>query len=51
MDKVRTVFPTTYVTGTLFWPVVNVLNFRFCPPAYRILYVNLAGLFWNTILR
>lgn len=36
--------------GFFFWVPVNVLNFAVVPPAGRVLYVNAAGLLWNTYL-
>ena len=42
--------PCTCCPGSVFWPAVNVANFMWCPPKYRVLYVNVCGLFWNTYL-
>ncbi|GLC35329.1 hypothetical protein PLESTF_001216500 [Pleodorina starrii] len=64
-DKLRGAFVQTYIAGrgqgppagrpgglagSVFWPAANMLNFMFCPPAGRLLYVNCAGLAWNAIL-
>jgi protein Mpv17 len=43
-------FVPTYLAGSVFWPIANVFNFMFVPSSYRVLYVNVAGLFWNTYL-
>ena len=32
------------------WPPLQLINFTFVPLQYRVLYVNLANLFWNTYL-
>lgn len=49
-EKVKKTVPATFVTGSVFWPAVNVLNFMMVPPAGRVVYVNVAGLFWNAWL-
>lgn len=36
--------------GWAFWPVANIINFRFVPSTSRVAYVNAAGLVWNAIL-
>lgn len=36
--------------GLLVWPAANIINFRYIPSQYRILYVNMIGLGWNTYL-
>ncbi|GLI70563.1 hypothetical protein VaNZ11_015486 [Volvox africanus] len=48
--KLRNSFAQTYLAGSLFWPAANMINFMYCPPSARILYVNCAGLIWNAIL-
>ncbi|GIL42297.1 hypothetical protein Vafri_318 [Volvox africanus] len=48
--KLRNSFAQTYMAGSLFWPAANMINFMYCPPSARILYVNCAGLIWNAIL-
>lgn len=37
--------------GSVFWPAANMFNFMLVPPSGRVLYVNAAGLLWNTFLR
>jgi hypothetical protein len=32
------------------YTAANMINFMFCPPAYRVLYLNAGGLFWNAFL-
>ena len=36
-----------FVAGSAFWPAANMVNFMYCPPMYRVLYLNVAGLYWN----
>ncbi|KAI8917556.1 hypothetical protein DFJ77DRAFT_456824 [Powellomyces hirtus] len=50
LPRIRGKFQEVFVNGTLVWPVANVISFRFVPVAYRIPYVNLVGLGWNTYL-
>jgi hypothetical protein len=51
LDKLRSNFASTFVGGSVFWPVVNMINFRFVPSTHRLLYVNGCGLVWNAFLR
>ena len=39
-ERLSASFPATYATGTVFWPLANVLNFRYVPATRRVLYVN-----------
>lgn len=39
-----------FVAGSAFWPAANMVNFMYCPPMYRVLYLNVAGLYWNAFL-
>ena len=41
--------PTLYVNWS-FWPAFHVLNFRFVPPADRILYINAVQVLFNVFL-
>jgi protein Mpv17 len=54
METVRQEFKDKFininVNGLLVWPIANVINFRYIPSHYRVLYVNLIGLGWNTYL-
>lgn len=51
VEKVQALFLPTFASGSVFWPLANVLNFRFVPPTHRVLYVNAMGLLWNAFLR
>lgn len=46
-EKVKKATPQTFAAGCAFWPIVNVFNFLYVAPAGRVMYVNVAGLFWN----
>jgi protein Mpv17 len=43
-------FIPTMITGAVFWPCVNVVNFMVVPSHQRVAYVGLAGLIWNAYL-
>ena len=36
--------------GACFWPAANMVNFMYCPPKHRVLFLNGGGLFWNAFL-
>lgn len=40
----------TLQTNYKFWPLVQIINFSFIPLENRILFVNVAAIFWNTYL-
>lgn len=40
----------TLKTNYKFWPFVQIINFTFVPLHNRILFVNVAAVFWNTYL-
>ncbi|GAB6030843.1 hypothetical protein CHUAL_007680 [Chamberlinius hualienensis] len=43
-------FLFVYLMDWLFWPPVQALNFYMVPPAFRVLYVNVALLLWDIFL-
>jgi protein Mpv17 len=51
IEKLRTNFVNTFLGGSVFWPVVNMINFVHVPSTHRLLYVNGCGLIWNAFLR
>ena len=40
----------TFSMGCFFWPATNIFNFTLVPSSHRVLYVNAAGLLWNSYL-
>ena len=36
--------------GLIVWPLANFINFKWIPSGYRVLYVNVIGMGWNTYL-
>lgn len=50
-QKIASNYPSAFKFGMVFWPTANMINFRYISPAYRVLYVSLAGLLWNTFIR
>jgi hypothetical protein len=40
----------TLVGNWTCWPLINWVNFRFVPAQYRVLFSNLAAVFWNMFL-
>lgn len=50
VSKVQQAMAPTFMTGCLFWPVANTVNFMVVPPTGRVLFANGAGLIWNSWL-
>lgn len=50
IEKLKNTWWDIWCVGSGFWPAANMLNFMYCPPMYRVLYLNCAGLFWNAFL-
>jgi hypothetical protein len=40
----------TYMTGCVYWPIVQTINFRYAPPYARTAFVASAGFIWCIIL-
>mmetsp|Transcript_32538 Transcript_32538/g.59058 ORF Transcript_32538/g.59058 Transcript_32538/m.59058 type:complete len:187 (-) Transcript_32538:766-1326(-) len=49
-EKAKAMLQKTWLAGTLIWPAVNTISFKFVPPQYRILYINTVGLCWNVFM-
>ena len=43
-------FPSTIVANWQLWPAAQVINFTVMPPAYRVFFANIVGVFWNVYL-
>eukprot|EP00934_Nitzschia_sp_Nitz4_P003695 Nitzschia sp. Nitz4//scaffold184_size43902//40243//40818//NITZ4_007291-RA/size43902-processed-gene-0.39-mRNA-1//1//CDS//3329539678//3685//frame0 len=50
MEKIQTKFPTAYINGCVYWPIVNSLNFAFVPLPLRVPYMATSGGLWNSYL-
>ncbi|KAJ3187010.1 hypothetical protein HDU85_007048 [Gaertneriomyces sp. JEL0708] len=48
--RLKSRFMPILVNGSIFWPAANFVNFRFVPSHWRIAYVNVVGIGWNTYL-
>ncbi|CAM9852547.1 unnamed protein product, partial [Hapterophycus canaliculatus] len=49
-QKLRADYTTTVVSNWGYWIPAQVINFRFVPPAYQVLFANFVGFFWNIYL-
>jgi protein Mpv17 len=43
-------FIPIFTNGFYFWPLVNMITFKFVPISLRIVWVNLVGIGWNSSL-
>ena len=50
-EKIKDNYMPALKFGALFWPAAQLINFRYVGPTYRVLYISLAGLIWNTFVR
>jgi hypothetical protein len=48
--KVVRDMPSAFIAGSLYWPFVSLINFRFVSLDYRPLLNSLAGVVWNIYL-
>ncbi len=44
---IQTQFIPVNLTGLFIWPPFSIINFRWVPSQYRILYINCVGIGWN----
>lgn len=49
-EKIRRRVPETFLSGCVFWPVANILNFSFVSPTMRVPYLAFSAGIWNTYL-
>ena len=49
LERLAAAFPTTAVTGTLFWPAANLVTFQLAP-AHRVAFLGVCGIMWNSAL-
>lgn len=50
LDKIQASFAPSYITGSCYWPLVNVLTFTTIAPSMRVAWINGAGVAWNAYL-
>jgi hypothetical protein len=43
IERWKSAFLPTYVNGSVFWPIANMINFSFVPATQRIPYINVCG--------
>lgn len=48
--KIRNDFPSTWLAGAGFWPVVDLISYSYVPVQYIPLFVNVCSLIWTTYL-
>mmetsp|Transcript_10296 Transcript_10296/g.24694 ORF Transcript_10296/g.24694 Transcript_10296/m.24694 type:complete len:175 (-) Transcript_10296:473-997(-) len=49
-EKIQTQVPKAFITGCVFWPIANFVNFSFVSPTLRVPYLACAGGVWNSYL-
>lgn len=50
MARVVRDYPSVQLQGWRLWPAAGLLNYRFVPLEYRVLFINLVALCWSTFL-
>jgi hypothetical protein len=50
LAQLKEVFWPTFVADCVVWPPIQFVNFSVVPLQYRVLYVNICNLGWNTFL-
>ena len=49
-EQVKQRYWPTLTTGWAFWAPTQAINFRFVPLQYNVLFVNVAGVLWNSYM-
>lgn len=49
-QKIATDYPSVQVNGWKLWPLAALINYRFVPLKFRVLFINMVALFWSTFL-
>ena len=50
LGKVKDRVPKAFMSGCVFWPIANILNFSFVPASRRVPYLAAVGGLWNGYL-
>lgn len=50
LKEFKTKFPVTWLVEWMFWPPAQAVNFYLLPPQYRVVYVNMLILVWDSFL-
>ncbi len=48
--KIKTRVPQAFMSGCVYWPVANSINFKLVPNHLRVPYLALSAGFWNSYL-
>lgn len=49
-EELKAKFLTTYLYGSILWPMANFFNFMFVPRFHRILFIGCVEFFWTNIM-
>ena len=50
LEEVKLKLLPTVINGWKFWPIVQIINFRFVPIHLQVVWVNFMGVFWSAYL-
>ena len=50
LEGVRTKVPKAFMSGCIFWPIANAINFSLVPSTARVQYLASVGALWNGYL-
>ncbi|GLC34883.1 hypothetical protein PLESTB_001174100 [Pleodorina starrii] len=50
MQKIPRDYPGVQLNGWRLWPLAALINYRFVPLQFRVLFINLTALVWTTFL-
>lgn len=48
--KLAQEFPTLQLNGWKVWPLVSLINYRYIPVQFRVLFANVVALFWGVFV-
>ncbi|KXZ53212.1 hypothetical protein GPECTOR_7g1105 [Gonium pectorale] len=50
VSKILSDYPGVQLNGWRLWPLAALINYRFVPLQFRVLFINLVALCWTTFL-